>query len=598
MKKIQELLRTAAASDKFWVGVIFIALFALFSPALACNALISDDLVYYLHARSLDSSLKNCFAPVLDLRTPLTALSLYLNYLTAGEENFVFHARLTNIFLHCGSALLFFALLRRLRWQGKEIPPVWAGITALIFAIHPQRVESVVWIAERKDVLAMCAGLGALLFFLLALKKEKISWLSPLLLILSLSAKPMWIFFPVSAAALIWSQYRTFSLKRYLKFLSPSLLIAAGTVFLYLVSISKALQKSMAFQNSVSASLKLEIICHNYGSYFLKTFIPGELSPLYPFYTPEGFARLAALIPLCVLLLCIVMYKKNPAFLKYGILPLICCYIASLLPVAGFIRIGNADFADRYSYAPSLFLLTGAMYVLLYLSEKFSLSSRLLLLAAGGYCVILLFRTSFYIPVWSDPERVTAHALRPQIPNSSIAISHAAGLYHKGKFDEMFQFLNSRLPERPHYSRSHNHMIRLFKISATGLALIRSGREAEGIRHLNIVYSIDGNGVIKNFPLSFLHEIFTVGASYYLKQKKAPETAAAIYKGGARIIKHYSVQYEHYYNGLAALTLKDHRKAAELFKLCLAFAPDSAEYRKKYEEALNTKKGSTYEPSK
>ena len=167
MKKIQELLRTAAASDKFWAGVIFIALFAVFSPALACNALISDDLVYYLHARSLDTSLKNCFAPVLDLRTPLTALSLYLNYLTAGEENFVFHARLTNILLHCGSALLFFALLRRLHWQGKEIPPVWAGITALIFAIHPQRVESVVWIAERKDALAMCAGLGALLFFLL-----------------------------------------------------------------------------------------------------------------------------------------------------------------------------------------------------------------------------------------------------------------------------------------------------------------------------------------------------------------------------------------------------------------------------------------------
>lgn len=597
MEKLKLLYERLTASDKFWAAALLIITFAVFAPSLTGNILVSDDTVYFSNVRNISSSLKYCFVPVLGLNTPLTGFSLYLDYLIGGEEYFIFHARLTNILLHCCSALLVFILLRQLCRSAKAIPPACAAAAALVFAIHPQRVESVVWISERKDCLAMSLGLAALLLFFLALRKNKISIFSPILLVLSLCAKPMWIFFLVPATALIWNHLRFFSFKTYLKFLFPSLFIAAGTAGIHLISISGAVQNTWSQKDSVSLFLKLEIICHNYGNYFLKTFIPGELFPLYPFYAPEGIQRLIALIPLCLLFFCFYMYKKHRSVFLHGILPVLVCYIVSLLPVVGFIKIGNADFADRYSYMPSLFLWTGTMFAVWAFSEKVSFK-KMLIPAVCAYIIFLLVQTSFYIPVWNDHTKMTNLLLRPQLPNTSAAVVHAVNLYDARNFDEMFKFINARLSERPHYSPSHNHMIRLFKISATGLALIKCGRIEEGMRHLNIIYSISGNGVIRNFPISFLQDLFSTGAEYYLKQQKNPEAAAAIYKGGAVILRQYSREHEHYYNAAAALILKDYDRAARLLLQCLAMNPSEKKYLTIYDHAEKMKKASEHGTAK
>lgn len=586
MNKIKEYLSAAANSEKFWCCFIFAAAFAVFTPALSCRELLSDSAFYFLNVRSMESSLKNCFEPVLGLRTPLTGFSLYLDYLRGGEEHFVFHARLTNILLHCGAALIFFALLRQLR---SNLPPVWAGVTALVFAIHPQRVESVAWIAERKDCLAMCLGLAALWFFFTAMKKNRISILSVLLLSLSMAAKPMWLFFFVPAGALVWIHLRTFSLKSFLKFLFPSAAVAAAALAVHAAAVSNAFQGTQGSKSSIPLLLKSEIICRNYGNYFLKTFFPADLMPLHPYYAPGGTERLTVLLPLLFLLLAFFLYKKHRSVCLYAVLPLGVCYIASLLPVAGVVRIGNADFADRYSYMPSLFLLTGAMCALALAAEKFSEVRRFLPAAVGAYGTVLAVLTAFYLPVWNGIQEMNECSLRPRIPNPSAAVAHAVDLYHKNEFDEMFKFLNTRLPECPYYSEACSRMIKIFKIAATGLAFFKCGRAEEGIRCLNIIYSIDGNGVIKHFPLQFLHEIFVVGAEYYLKQKQDPATAAAIYRGGAGILKHQSEQYEHYYNGLAALTIKEYDLAMVFFARCLALAPGEQGYVKKYEQARQLK---------
>ena len=589
MKKIKKLLSSAAASDKVWYCFIFAVTFAVFAPALTGKELLSDSVFYFLNMRTIGASLKNCFEPVLGLHTPLTGLSLYLNYLTGGEENFILHARLTNILLHCGSVLLFFTFLRQLRLGEKLLPPAWAGVTALIFAIHPQRVESVVWIAERKDTLAMCLGLAALWFFLLAMKKNKVSILSVLFLILSIAAKPMWLFFFVPAAALVWYHFRSFDLKQFLKFLWPSMAVTAGTLAMHLTNVSNALQSTLEDKTALPLLLKFEIICFNYGNYFLKTFWPGELMPLYPFYSPEGVERLIALLPFVFLLLAFFLYKKCRPLFWYAALPLMVCYIASLLPVAGFVRVGNADFADRYSYMPSLFLLTGAMLTLAFCVEKFSAVQKLLPAAATAYVIVLVVLTCFYVPIWNDSQEMHEYSLRPCIPNPSAAIVHAVELYEQKEFDGMFKYLNTRIPERPHYTEATNHMIKLFKISATGLAFIKCGRTKEGIRCLNIIYSIKGNGVIRSFPLHFLHELFRVGANYYLKQKQDPATAAAIYNGGALIFQHQSLQHGFYYNGLAAMVLKDYDRAMACFAQCLVYSPGEPGYIKKYKEAEKLK---------
>ena len=585
MKKIQQLFHTLISSDKFWYLLIFAVPFLLFSPSLGDRELLSDDLAYFWNVRSIAVSLKNCFEPVLELRTPLTGFSLYLNYLAGGNEHFVFFARLTNILLHCSTSLLFFALLRQLEWKGKPLPLFWPGITALIFALHPQRVESVVWIAERKDCLAMCLGLASLFVFYSAVRNNKVSILSPLLLLLSIAAKPMWLFFFVPAAILLWYRKIPLSLKNYLRFLWPSLAVTAGTLLLYAISILGAIQCTWSNSNSGSVLQRFETVCFNCGSYFFKTFIPGTLLPCYPLYNPASPDRLYALIPLFFLLFCFFLYKKNRNLLWNGIIPVFVCYIVSLLPVIGFVKLGSTDFADRYSYMPSLFLLTGAMFALLYLSEKISFPPRLLPAAATAACLLLGFQTFLYCRVWSNSEKLYENSLKPHFPHATIAIVHSVKLYNARKFDEMFQFLNTRLPELSHYSKPHKRMIKLFKISVTGLTLLQLGRENEGMRYLNIVYGIEGNGAIKQYPVSFLYEIFSKGADHYLKRQKDPVTAAAVYKGGALVLKHHSPQYGHYFNGRAAMVLKKYGEAAEFFKKCLAVNPDDPEYQKQYKLA-------------
>ena len=86
MKKLQELFHTLTTSDKFWLLLVAGVTFAAFAPSLAFKELIGDDGYYYLHVLSIDRSPQRLFDPVLKLVTPLTSLSLYLDFLLWGEK--------------------------------------------------------------------------------------------------------------------------------------------------------------------------------------------------------------------------------------------------------------------------------------------------------------------------------------------------------------------------------------------------------------------------------------------------------------------------------------------------------------------------------
>jgi hypothetical protein len=210
-------------------------------------------------------------------------------------------------------------------------------MTALIFTLHPQRVESVAWLCERKDCLAMFLGAAALLLFWRALEKDKISWGSACCLLLSFLAKPMWLFFFVPAAALIWMKKRAFPLGFALKQLFPSLLLFllfAATLVWNVVSN----QGDASLFDKGTFLLKIETVLYNYGNYFLRTFLPGNLFPLYPYYDPAAAPRWMALIPVALLFTPFLMKQEEfrPAIL-FGVLPLLICFAALLLPVVGFV---------------------------------------------------------------------------------------------------------------------------------------------------------------------------------------------------------------------------------------------------------------------
>lgn len=572
MEKIKQLLPQTVSTEKFWLTIIFVISFGAFAPALSFKELISDDFVYQLHIFSLQDSIQHLLDPIMGLWTPLTSLSLYADLLLWGEKHFIFGAHLTNIVLHSVNALLFYTMLRMLRWGNCRLTPAWAGMTALIFALHPQRVESVVWICERKDTLAMGLGVAALLFFIRDMRKDRISWISGILLLLSLLAKPMWLFFFVPTAAIIWSEQRKFQWNFYLR----HLLIPMIIFLIYLLpSLHGVFSGAQQDHSGVSLLFKFETILYNYGNYFLRTFLPGNLFPLYPpYYNPATDPRWMALIP--VALLFTPLLARNAEFrpaVIFGVIPVLICFAAVLIPVAGFVRIGNADYADRYSYLPSIFLLAGAAFLLKLNIPKESAFGQWLPILGILYCGGLLYRTELYIPVWQSNRSIIEYAISVKTPNVSAATDAGSHYFLTGQFDKAANVLKEKLPELPHYTADCKNTIRIFKLSLNGLLLFQQGKYDEGIRCLNAVYLSPHYKAAASFPMEFTRRIFNMGASYHLKKYNDRNAASMIYSKCADTLQTRSVFHGFFYAGKAALLAGNHSDAVKYFQAAYRLNP-------------------------
>ena len=552
-----------ADSDIFWITAVLLITFLAFSPALSYRQLILDDNFYLLNVLSVKNSFWRIFDPVLKLRTPLTSFSLYLDHLIWGGKHFIFGAHLTNILLHCGTGVLFYLLLRSFKWGTHTLTPSWAGMTALIFTLHPQRVESVAWLCERKDCLAMFLGAAALLLFWRALEKDKISWGSACCLLLSFLAKPMWLFFFVPAAALIWMKKRTFPLGFALKLLFPSLLLfllfAAALVWNVVSN-----QGDASLFDKGTFLLKIETVLYNYGNYFLRTFLPGNLFPLYPYYDPAAAPRWMALIPVALLFTPFLMKQEEfrPAIL-FGVLPLLICFAALLLPVVGFVRVGNTDFADRYSYLPAFFLLGGSAFLLKINVPVKSAFGAWFPIMGVLYCGGMLYKTELYLPVWKNASGFLDRATAPAQPNVYAVIWKACYHYDKREYDQALKLCREKLQEKP---GKPDRIAQGFKLSLQGLILFRQGKPAEGIRYLNTLYMSSFSHVISDFPVSFGEEVLTRGAEYHLKNFNDRKAAANLYMRCSFFFRNHDKVYELFYAGMQALMEENYAEAAKQFR--------------------------------
>ena len=571
MKKIRQLFDAVLSSEKFWLAAVFIITFAAFAPALFFKEPLFDDSFYILNVLSVQTSFLRIFDPVLKLVTPLTSLSFYADWLLWGQKHFLFGAHLTNNLLHCGTGVLFYLFLRSFKWNGHALTPAWAGMTALIFTLHPQRVESVVWLSERKDCLAMFLGLAALFLFWRALQKEKISWGSALCFLLSLLAKPMWLFFAVPAAALIWMERRSFQWKLYLKLLFPSLLLSGLCAAFLAWGLLSGPGGTAETLTPAALFLKTETIFYNYGNYFLRTFLPGNIYPLYPYYDPAIHPRWMALAGAALLLIPFFARKKElQSGLFFGVLPMVICFIVCLVPVVGFVRVGNTDFADRYSYLPSLFLVAGSAFLLKLNLPKESAFGSWLPVLGLLYCGGFLYQTERYIPVWKNGLSVTERSVSLPYPNCNAVISRAIQHYTDGKFDKALEISQKKFTEK---DAQTNPLVQIFKLSLQGMILFQQGKPDEGIRYLNTIYMSPHSGLVADFPINFAQKIFTTGAEYHLRKYNDRKGAADLYLRCSVFFRNHSQLYEAFYAGMAALIEGNYPEAVKQFRLAHQFDP-------------------------
>ncbi len=279
-----------------------------------------------------------------------------------------------------------------------------ALVAGLLFALHPMRVESVAWIAERKDVMCSFFSLLSLLAYIRyrSTKNMKIFILALICFLAALLSKAMALTLPLLFAAYDYYEGGRLTRKDIVE-KAPFFLLS---VFFGLIAAAAQYSSGRIESDpSFHAVKSFFLVCYGIVSYVWKTVDPSNLSPLYPY--PEILGKPYPLLfwvsPLIAVVTgsAVYYFARKDRILAFSSL----WYIVTLIPVLQFIPVGRMIMADRFSYFPSIGLSLAAGYGYVLLSDRLkNLSIFKWLLPAAACCVMLLLSgiTRQQLGIWQS----------------------------------------------------------------------------------------------------------------------------------------------------------------------------------------------------
>ena len=283
---------------------------------------------------------------------PLSLITHQLDWALYGESSGGHH--ITNVLLHLAVSVVVFLLVREMADGRAPEASVLALLVALVFALHPLRVESVAWVAARKDLLYSLFYLLAALFYV---RTGRVTLAVIACFAASLLSKSMAVTLPAVLVLLDLCPLGRLSLDR--TFWPTLLRRVTEKWVLWLMSVAVILVTLATQDNAMAVQLsRLEQLgnaVHNTIFYLQQFVVPVGLSPFYPF---ESVAERTAwqywLLP-GVILLALAVAALSCA-LRGQPLYLTCLglYLVMLLPASGLVHVGSSAAADRYTYLPLL----------------------------------------------------------------------------------------------------------------------------------------------------------------------------------------------------------------------------------------------------
>ena len=378
---------------------------------------------------------------------PITWLSYAFNYHFWGKEALVF--KITNLFIHLLTTFLVFALTRKIinisHRSGNENSQfaIFAALfSAFLFSIHPQHVESVVWISGRKDLLCTLFYLSGIYAYLKQNEQpdtHKWNHITLFLFVLALMSKSMAVTFPVILLLLDFYPLQKVSLKDNLW--STIKILFNGKIHYFLISVTVGsitlITQSNEMQSLTSFTIWERIInaSNNVIHYLQTIFYPFNIQAYYPLDTKSDsyvyLGLLAFITVLALFAISLLLWRQG----KKQYLTALLFYIITLIPVIGIIKVGHAATADRYAYLPtiSIYMLIGTAISYIYFLQK----KRLLKVATTGIasCVIVLFGTYTYINSqnWRN-DLVLWLSVTEAFPDKvEVAHNNLGGVYFKMK---------------------------------------------------------------------------------------------------------------------------------------------------------------------
>ncbi len=348
MSRISKLL------DRLPIELLLIALVVLSYWRVQRLWFVYDDAMYVFAAQQTHHGLN-----LPDIKWALTSIQYanwhpltWISYMVDSQIAHGPSARqlhLTNLLIHIASMLLLFLLLNRMTKS------VWkSAFVAALFGVHPLHVESVAWIAERKDVLSTFFWLATTWMYVRYTERPGLKTYLPVIgcFVLGLASKPMIVTLPFTLLLLDYWPLCRFKMGfgKLVREKIPLFVLSTASCALtyYAQSHGGAFGRASGFP----LGIRLMNALYSYIMYIWKTIWPVKLAAFYPH---PGYHLAAWVVAACGLLLVAITVLVLRAGRKHPYLPMgWLWYLGTLIPVIGIIQVGQQGMADRYTYVPIL----------------------------------------------------------------------------------------------------------------------------------------------------------------------------------------------------------------------------------------------------
>jgi len=427
-------------------GLLALATFMLYSPVRGYSFVNYDDDSYVTENPHVQAGLTaDTFRWAMtstehDNWHPLTWLSHALDCDLYGLRPGAHH--LTAVLIHSLNVVLLYLLLSKATGcRGRSL------LVAALFAVHPVNVESVAWIAERKNVLSTCFLLltvGAYGWFARKPDVKRYATVAALFA-LALMAKPMVVTLPFALLLLDfwplnriegWTQVPPteeglipqFAPARLVLEKLPLLALSAGDSLLTMM----AQRKGGAIHLVLPFGVRLENAVYAYAQYIWKAFWPSRLAVFYPH---PGRSLTAFQVALAVLFLVAVsgfVWKERARrYLVVGWL----WYLGTLVPVIGLVQVGDQAMADRYAYVPLIGIFLMTVWGLADLADARQLPLRPRAFASAVVLVMLIVLSWRQVGYWRSNLALWAHTVGVTKDNVYAEVNLGATLLQHGHPD-------------------------------------------------------------------------------------------------------------------------------------------------------------------
>ena len=414
---------------------------------------------------------------------PVTTISHMLDCqlygLKAGGHHF------TNVLLHTVAVVLLFLVLQQMTGA------IWrSAFVAALFAIHPLHVESVAWVAERKDVLSGVFFMLTLLAYVRYARAPSI-WryvTVALMFALGLMSKPMLVTLPFVLLLLdYWPLKRIRAEESHAG--RQLLRLFAEKVPLMALSAVSSTATYLAQRGALGWTEQLPILARinnafvTYVIYVRQMFWPAKLAVFYPHpenRLPQWEIGLAVALLACITTTALVLRKVAPYLITGWF-----WYLGMLVPVIGLVQVGWQGHADRYTYLPQVGLYIAGTWAIADLTASFR---RRILLGAAALLIIGALSWTAWIQTsyWRDSEMLFTHALAVTGKNDVAENNLGIVFLQRGELDKAIAKLQAAIDLRPENGPAHNNLAKAF---------LQKGQLAEAMIHYRKFLEIEPQNV-------------------------------------------------------------------------------------------------------